>query len=242
MRLRSLRHGRQQAGFSIVELMVAIAIGLFMLAGFIASFTGMSSAFAAQDGLSQLHDNERLALTVLTHTVRAAGYFPDPLKATAATSLPAATLAGVGDLAAGQGIVGTSVAAPAGETVTTRYVTGAGEAMTDCLGRTNKTGAPLLITNTYSVSADNELVCSLDGVTTALVSKVKSLTVLYGTDVLASGGVDRYLDAEAVTAAGLWPQVRTVRIEVRFLNPYAGTRGQPPTVDWVQTVNLMNKT
>lgn len=238
------RHAvRRQAGMSIVELMVAVAIGLFMIAGFIGSFISMKRAFVAQDRLAELQDNERLALNLLSATVRAAGYHPDPLSTSAEGALPAGTTA-YGNFAAGQGIVGTGGHASPTHTITTRYVAAPGEALTNCLGQSNTSASPLLMLNTYTIGPQHELMCSLDGgaTNTVLVSNVTSMSVLYGTDSSGVDGVDRYLTADEVTAGALWPQVRSARLTVRFANPYASEPGESATIDWVQTVNLMNRT
>jgi len=230
--------GRRQAGLSIVELMVAVAIGLFMMAGFTGSFLSMKRSFVAQDKLAELQDTERLALSVLTNTVRAAGYYPVDVGAyqAAETALPADSV-----FKAGQGIVGTNTA-PA-QTLSTRYVANDHEALTDCLGQTNTSGAAAVIVNTYSISPRQELLCSLDGgaTTTPLVGNVKSFSVMYGVDSAGVGNVDRYITADQVSAALLWPQVKTVQISVSFINPYASEPGEPATVDWMQTINLMNR-
>jgi len=232
---------RRQRGLSLVELMVAVAIGLFMLSGFAASFVGVKRSFVAQGRLAALQDDERLALGLLVATVQAAGYHPDPFNQPAPLALPAADTPS-GRFAPGQGLVGTG-AAGAATSLTTRYVVAPGETLADCAGRRNETGAPQLVVNTYTVGADNTLRCSVDGGATsiALVSQVQSLTVLYGAAV-DDRHVDRYLSADEVTAAGLWERVRSARITVRFVNPYAGTPGEPATIDWMQHVNLMNRT
>src|SRR5258705_13046112 len=115
-----------QSGFGLVELLIAIAIALFLLLGVSVAFINMKTAFTSQDQLAQLQDSERLALTVLTTTVQSAGYYPDPVLATAADNLPAAT-GGYGTFADGQGIVGTTGTSPASDTLTTRYVSASGD-------------------------------------------------------------------------------------------------------------------
>jgi type IV pilus assembly protein PilW len=242
---RRLHGARTQRGLGLVELMVALLIGLFLLAGLGVLFLNMKQAFTSQDQLSQLQDNERLVLTVLTTTVQAAGYYPDPLVNTAATDLPAATGAGYGSFAAGQGMVGLAGAAGASDTLTSRYVTASGDGLMDCLGNVNpaSSGATKLVMNTFTVSAAGELLCSTDGGTTAtpLVGGVSALKVVYATDTAGDGTALQYLDAAAVTSHSWWPQVRTARITVTLANPFAAQPGQPPSIAWTQVVNLMNK-
>jgi type IV pilus assembly protein PilW len=232
-----------QRGFTLVELMIAVAIALFLLLGFTVASLNMQRTFTAQDQLAQLQDNERLAIKVLSSTVQLAGYFPDPLVSTAADSLPAAS-GTFGSLAAGQGIVGTTGASGASDTLTTRYVSTSGDGLMNCLGQSNTSGANAVVLNTFSVSSSKTLMCSTDGgaTTTALVSSVSALSVVYGTDTDGNGSPDRYLSAAAVTASSSWPQVKVARLTLTFLNPYAGQPGQPATIDWAQTINLMNRT
>jgi type IV pilus assembly protein PilW len=240
----SMRSRSAQAGATLVDLMIALALALFILLGLVVMFMHMKTSFTAQDRLSLLQDNERLALTILTASVRAAGYFPDPTASTPEAELPAAS-GPYGVLAAGQGLVGTGGAGGQSDTLTSRYSVAPGDMqLVNCLGQANTGPTPLVFTNTFSISAAQELLCSTDGGATAtpLVSGVSSLSVAYGTDTAGSGQADRYLGAADVTAGGLWPQVRTARITLAFRNPFAGQPGQPDTVSWVQTVNLMNRT
>ena len=243
------RRHRTQAGLGLIELMVAATIGLFIALAIAVVYGNMKQAFNSQDQLSQLQDNERLALTMLSSTVELAGYFPDPLVSTAANDMPAAS-GTYGALAAGQGIVGVTGAAPASDTITTRYVSASGDGLMDCLGQTYASGANQVILNYLSVNASNELTCAvavnggaLITPATPLVSNVSGLSVLYGTDTsaTATGNPTQYLTATAVTAGTLWAQVKTARITLSLLNPFAGQPGQPATISWVQTVNLMNK-
>lgn len=233
-----------QTGLSLIELMVAIAIGLILMLGFMVAFVNMKGAFTSQDQLAQLQDNERLALTVLTATVQSAGYFPDPVGGEKAKLLDLPiidlTTKGYGSLAAGQGLVGTTGTPSAGETLTTRYVSESGDGLMDCLGRSNPPQVPKVkvrMTNVFSISANNELMCSVDWDGTGftdpapLVSNVVGLSVVYGT---ASGANFRYFPASDVPK---WTDVSTARITVQFRNPFASG-----SIDWVQTVNLMNKT
>lgn len=239
----TLQHGRgRQSGLGLVELLVAVTIGLFILLGLTSLFLNMKQAFTSQDQLAQLQDNERLALTILTTTIQSAGYFPDPLANTAATNLPAATGSAYGAFAAGQGVVGLTGASGSSDTITSRYMTTSGDGIMDCLGNVNPAATPAvkkLVMNTFTVSANNELLCSNDGGTTntPLVGGIKSLQVLYGVDTLGDGQALQYLDAATITTKAWWPQARTARVTVNLINPFLSST----TIGWTQVINLMNK-
>ena len=63
----------KQKGFSIVELMVAMAIGLFLLLGLVALFTNSSVLNRAQSGLAQLQENGRYAIARIKNDIEQAG-------------------------------------------------------------------------------------------------------------------------------------------------------------------------
>lgn len=223
-------------GHSLVELMIALAIALVMLLGLTTVLVQMKGVFVAQDQLAQLQDNERLALTVLSGSVHSAGYFPNPASNSAEAALPAAS-GPYGTFAAGQGLVGKD------HMLTVRYsAPPAQPLLVNCLGEFNTGTTDKELMNTFSVDAKHELLlCSTDGgaTTTPLVGNVTGMDVRYGTDSAGSGQVDRYLAAAQVDAAGLWPRVRSVQLTLSFANPLARL-GEPATVVWVQTIDLMN--
>jgi len=236
----------RQCGLSLIELMIAMAIGLFLSLAMSVVYLYMKQAFNSQDQLAQLQDNERLALTILTTSVKTAGYYPDPLVLNAqATNLPTAT--GTYAFAQGQGMVGTTGATSNGDALATRYVSLSGDGVMDCTG-TPYVGGTLnvskqLMVNLFRVNTSNELTCAVsgDGVTfgtaVPLVSNVKSMTVLYGIDTTGSGSPDRYYTASAVPS---WAAVKTALVTLSFVNPFAGQPLQPATINWTHTVALMN--
>jgi len=65
---------RPQAGFSLVETMVSITVGLLLLAAFIATLDQCRAGFAANTSLASLHDTARHALSVLVPDLEHAGY------------------------------------------------------------------------------------------------------------------------------------------------------------------------
>src|ERR1039458_5211994 len=100
------RIARGQNGFTMVELVVALAIGLFLLGGLGVLVQDNKRTFSSQNQLAQLQDSERLAMTMMTDVIQAAGYFPNPTLNTAASVLLAAGSPS-GALAQGQAMIGT---------------------------------------------------------------------------------------------------------------------------------------
>ncbi|MFN7144768.1 MAG: PilW family protein [Myxococcota bacterium] len=65
---------RNRAGFSLIELMVALAIGLFVIAALYNLFTNQVRQFVYQDLQMEMHQNTRLAADMVSRTARLAGY------------------------------------------------------------------------------------------------------------------------------------------------------------------------
>jgi type IV pilus assembly protein PilW len=68
------RHRRIARGFSLVEMMVAITIGLIILAAVSAVFVSSKRSYSTQDRLARLQENARFAIQFLTRDIRMAGY------------------------------------------------------------------------------------------------------------------------------------------------------------------------
>jgi type IV pilus assembly protein PilW len=66
-----------QRGLSLVELMVAITLGLLLLAGLVAVFTGSSRSYAELQKSAQQIENGRYAIDVVADDLRHAGYYGD---------------------------------------------------------------------------------------------------------------------------------------------------------------------
>lgn len=62
------------AGFSLVELMVAMALSLLLLAGVLAIFASSRTTYETTDRLSRIQENGRFALETIVRDLRAAGF------------------------------------------------------------------------------------------------------------------------------------------------------------------------
>ena len=69
----------RQRGFGLIELIIAVFIGLFLLGGLAVVLQMTSNIFGSQTGLSLLQDEERLGMNLLTNVIEHAGYFPAPV-------------------------------------------------------------------------------------------------------------------------------------------------------------------
>ena len=65
---------RAHGGFSLVELMIAMALGLFLTSGMIAVFSGNKRSAELNDAMSNLQESARFALERMASDVRLAGF------------------------------------------------------------------------------------------------------------------------------------------------------------------------
>ncbi len=68
------RHFSAEAGFTLIELMVAMTLGLMVVGGSMATFHTQQVAFDRQQAMGEADDNVRFGLDFMAREVRAAGY------------------------------------------------------------------------------------------------------------------------------------------------------------------------
>jgi type IV pilus assembly protein PilW len=64
----------RQAGLTLIELMVALVMGLVLLAGVVTVFVANKQTYRVQDALARLQENGRFALAFLERDIRMAGF------------------------------------------------------------------------------------------------------------------------------------------------------------------------
>lgn len=74
-RLISGRTSPAERGITLIELMVAITVGLILLAGIIQLFVSNKQAYRIQEGANVLNENSRYALNQLEYSIRMAGHW-----------------------------------------------------------------------------------------------------------------------------------------------------------------------
>ena len=263
---RSLRHAaRDQRGFTLVELMVTVAIALFLLYGLVTIVENVRTADVNQRALGQLQDQERFALTVITDVVQSGGYFPDAVAWQPANSLLPQTDS-TGPWEAGQALNG--IHAAAGDTLAVRYRTGLNNAgqpdgVILCDGSTNAQPGPThAFTNTFTVQSGNAnpalngLYCTVDNLGAsaaapgALITPgVVGMKVYYGVKrdfSFTDYNVDTYLTADQMCSpltnpcgGDDWSNVSSVRVILTFTNPLSKQPGQPPTIQFERVIEVM---
>ncbi len=77
-RLSTPTYRRGQGGYTLVELMIAVLIALFLLGGLVTLVMGTRRTSTTQSQLSQLQDSQRIAMMLMANVIQQAGYFPDP--------------------------------------------------------------------------------------------------------------------------------------------------------------------
>lgn len=238
-----------QQGFTLVELSVALLIGLFLLGGLLTIVQDMRRTFGNQNQLSQLQDSERLAMTMIADVIQAAGYFPDPTLNTIQSAFPQA-LPFVQD---GQAIAGTRNIAAPGDSIYVQFNTAPNDGVINCTGGTNGTGANKTYVNQFSVDNRGELLCRLNNLPAVVLIggplpgpvQVKNLQILYGVKTnfaIADNNVDSYLYANQMVPIN-WFNVICVKVTLTFDNSKlaASQPGQPLTIPFTRVITVMGR-
>lgn len=73
---RSVRIGSRQRGFSLIEIMIAMVLGLLLIEGVFVLFSVTGRANTTQAALSRLQENGRIALQAIGDDLRQTGFLP----------------------------------------------------------------------------------------------------------------------------------------------------------------------
>jgi type IV pilus assembly protein PilW len=254
---RRARPRAHHSGFSLIELSVAMAVALFLMAGAFSILQSTRKVSYAQTQLAQLQDDERIALTMMAGVIEAGGYYPNPYSNLINTQFPAKAPFQVGQIVYGTA----NQTAALGDTLIVRYNADANEDVIDCTGNSNSTnGAPAFYTNEFSVLQDSAntppyLACSVDGGATfaKLVDNVAKMEISYGVSSTATAAnslgtaVDSYvmtadMPAAATANPAVWTNVYSVKVKLSFVNPlYYQPGGQVVTPGQTQKLLPITK-
>jgi len=137
-----------QRGFTLLEIMIAMSIGLFLAGALITVVQTNKTVFLNQNQLEQMQDGQRMAMTLMADVIQSTGYFPDPT-----TNTLGSTLGASGAFANSQAMTGA-----AGDTISVRYMTASGDGILNCSGLSNTTGANTIYVNQFAVVGNQLLV------------------------------------------------------------------------------------
>lgn len=230
---------RRQIGFSLTELMVALVLGLFLLAGVGQVYLGSKRSYNTQAGMSLVQENGRIGMHFLQRTIRLAGLYSDPLTDPAFlyTNSPATS----------RPITGTDGATAADpDSISVRYVCNSinCSGILDCLGAEIPDNSVTPITVTFSLTAPvagvRSLQCNSGAGNQPLIEGVSNLDIRYGIDTTPADINDtanQYVNAATVTN---WTRVRSVRI-VLTADSTSVTDTAPVTQLFTTTIALRNR-
>jgi type IV pilus assembly protein PilW len=191
MRYFESQLGRNQRGFTLTELMVALTLGLIVSAGIIQIVLSARTSQRIQYALTDLQESGRAAVWLLGERIRLAGY-DNP--ATLRKPVYPAVRGGVDPTAIQITFEG-------------------GDDVVDCRGQA--VAEDTVVTERFEV-VDEQLNCSL--LDQPLVDGIGDLHILYGldTDFPPDGLPNRFVNAAGVGAD--WGQVTGVRLAVLALS------------------------
>src|SRR5260370_3123454 len=131
-----MRCPARQRGYTMIEILVALFIALFLLAGLFTILQGTRRTSSNQTGLTKLQDEQRMAMSMLTDVIQNAGYFDANSYSTAQDAFPAvASVSATGTaLAKGQALSGTHTSSSSPDTLLARYSTAGRDGVINCHG------------------------------------------------------------------------------------------------------------
>lgn len=197
--LQSIPQPTRQQGLSLIEIMVAMALSLILLAGVSQIFLSSKTSYNLQDGLGRLQENARFALDILSHSISLTAYSGtlSPLDNALDSTNSKENFSPNPNL-------GFTVANNnASDTIEVHY-----KSNTDCLG--NATGGEAH--DRFYVNGSN-LMCLGNGSATpgVIAEGIENLQILYGEDTNNDAIANVYVNADNVTD---WNAIVSVRVAI----------------------------
>ncbi|WP_394752088.1 PilW family protein [Crenothrix sp.] len=86
-----MKHAFYQRGFTLIEIMVAMLLGVFLLGGILQVFLHSKQTYRTQEALSRLQEDGRFAMDFLIRDIRMAGFMGCSSQTAPASTLSAST-------------------------------------------------------------------------------------------------------------------------------------------------------
>ena len=74
MKITSTKPGRQQSGLTLIEIMIALSIGVVLISGIIQIFVSTKQSYRVNEALSRMQENGRFAMDFIARDIRMADY------------------------------------------------------------------------------------------------------------------------------------------------------------------------
>lgn len=214
----------RQAGLTLMEVMVALTIGLVVLLAVGSVYLGSRQTYRVQEDNARLQESGKYALEVIGRSLRQAGADAE-MNFNPVAITPQCDVAGVCTP-----VAGTNGAAAAPDTMAIQFYASreelnAGAWITrDCTGGVVASGN--VVTNTFDVNGTDLRCTGSVGGTQALVSDIEDMQVIYGIDINGDQSADQYV---AAPTAAQWSQVVTARVCMLVRSANNGLTTSPQT-------------
>ncbi len=231
MKINAMNY-RNSRGLSLIELMVAILLGVLLSTGMVQVFGAAKSQFYLQSSLAQLQEDGRFAVGFIAREIRTAGY-RDEVWDTTVFSFPIAANSADG------GGTGTDKI----EIITLSN--------TDCFGAANTmvdaANDPLFYekVSVFSVNASDDLIhdckygptaaTAVQQLNEQIVANVEQLQIQYGLDTSGDQSANRWVNGGNWLANGAAPLNQVVSVRIALL---LATEGAVSRTNDTQTFNL----
>lgn len=216
MRAFSLPRAR---GFTLIELMIALLLGLIVIGAIGAVFLSSSRTYRTTESLSRLQENARFAVQFISREVQLAGYADAFQRGIVGDGLiyPAdAVFSSVGQVIVGNRVNTSTLAGT--DSIEIRYGGSDIAPLRDCLG--NQLATSAFVTVRLYVNTNNQLSCSVNGANAeSLVDGIADMTIEYGVN-----SANEFMSASGLVAAGAsWVDVVSVKVTLAVLGDAATT-------------------
>lgn len=229
----------KQSGLTLIELMIALGLGVFLLSGILQVFLGSRQSFEVIHAQAAMQEAGRFSMTLVGGTLRQAGYINagaiDPNQGDEMAQKLANIIDGEdkfeehwpaeNNFEAGAAVYGQDSPTGLGltdadgdsEVVSFRIQGDVDVAMTDCAGNDMPDGETDIVEMSYYVDSDDQLRCQTSRDATnpgshVLVSGVEQMKVIYGvSDDTPPFRPIKYVDSASMGVDD-WPNVVAVRL------------------------------
>ncbi|WPO99331.1 prepilin-type N-terminal cleavage/methylation domain-containing protein [Pseudomonas sp. HR96] len=226
------RNRTTQSGFSLIELMVALFLGLIVTLGILQVFISAKSTYTTQNAAAAIQEDARFALTKMVQEIRMVGMFgclntvtPNNAAAATFTTAQALPITWVTSSTAGNTLsLITADVGSIGGTPTWTILSNCTSSSIVYLGAqaagAGQTAFP--IRKVVYTLLNHQILTTVGTATSVLIDNVVDFTVLFG---VASTATDKVITSYTATPANP-ALIRTLRLTLTLFDPKANARQQ----------------